>query len=137
MLFDTFSSGKTLAECQQHRAAATTHSNACITLSGALVANLTLLAFQRKDPNFLEYVITNEEAKDKFSITDNGLLHTKVLPKKLCHSKKYKSGSDCTTLPQSFILHHLHVFLHKYVKQIAENKPGLDPLTFHEYNLQP
>ena len=45
---------------------------------GALVANLTILAFQRKDPNFLEYVITNEEAKDKFSISDTGLLHTKV-----------------------------------------------------------
>ncbi len=47
-------------------------------LTGALVANLTILAFQRKDPNFLEYVITNEEAKDKFSISDTGLLHTKV-----------------------------------------------------------
>ena len=47
-------------------------------LLGALVANLTILAFQRKDPNFLEYVITNEEAKDKFSISDTGLLHTKV-----------------------------------------------------------
>ena len=48
------------------------------SLAGALVANLTILAFQRKDPNFLEYVITNEEAKDKFSISDTGLLHTKV-----------------------------------------------------------
>jgi hypothetical protein len=47
-------------------------------LTGALVANLTILAFQRKDPNFLEYVITNEEAKDKFSISDTGLLHTKI-----------------------------------------------------------
>ena len=46
---------------------------------GMLVANLTLLEFQsRGDPTFLEYVITSEDAKDKFTITDNGLLYTKV-----------------------------------------------------------
>ena len=46
---------------------------------GVLVANLTLLEFQsRGDPSFLEYLITNPEAKDKFTITDNGLLYTKV-----------------------------------------------------------
>ena len=46
---------------------------------GILVANLTLLEFQsRGDPTFLEYLITNEDAKDKFTITDNGLLYTKV-----------------------------------------------------------
>ena len=44
-----------------------------------LVANLTLLEFQsRGDPKFKEYIITSEDAKDKFTITDNGLLYTKV-----------------------------------------------------------
>ena len=46
---------------------------------GMLVANLTLLEFQsRGDPTFLEYVITSEDAKEKFTITDNGLLYTKI-----------------------------------------------------------
>ena len=46
---------------------------------GILVANLTLLEFQsRGDPTFLEYLITSEDSKDKFTITDNGLLYTKV-----------------------------------------------------------
>ena len=46
---------------------------------GVLVANLTLLEFQsRGEPSFLEYLITNDGAKDKFTITDNGLLYTKV-----------------------------------------------------------
>lgn len=54
------------------------------------MANLTILAFQRKDPNFLEYVITNEEAKEKFTITDTGLLHTKA-----------SSGSTRNLVPKS------------------------------------
>ena len=46
---------------------------------GVLVANLTLLEFQsRGDPTFFEYVITSEDSKEKFTITDNGLLYTKV-----------------------------------------------------------
>ena len=46
---------------------------------GVLVANLTLLEFQsRGDPTFLEYVITSDDAKEKFTITDNGLLYTKI-----------------------------------------------------------
>ena len=46
---------------------------------GVLVANLTLLEFQsRGDPKFVEYIITSDDAKDKFTITDNGLLYTKV-----------------------------------------------------------
>ena len=66
---------------------------------GALVANLTILAFQRKDPNFLEYVITNEEAKDKFSISDTGLLHTKVKKTSLCpdySNEQLKSKASVT-----------------------------------------
>jgi protocadherin Fat 4 len=46
---------------------------------GVLVANLTLLEFQsRGETAFLEYIITSSDAKDKFTITDNGLLYTKI-----------------------------------------------------------
>ena len=47
---------------------------------GALVANLTILQGQQQigDPGFVEYIITNNEANEKFTISENGLLHTKV-----------------------------------------------------------
>ena len=46
---------------------------------GALVANLTILQRQRQDdPGFIEYIITNNEANAKFTISESGLLHTKV-----------------------------------------------------------
>ena len=48
-------------------------------LEGALVANLTILERKsQNDPGFIEYIITNAEAKDKFTISETGLLHTKV-----------------------------------------------------------
>ena len=44
-----------------------------------MVANLTILQRQRQgDPGFVEYIITNAEANEKFTISENGLLHTKV-----------------------------------------------------------
>ena len=51
----------------------------CFLNLGALVANLTILQRQRQgDPGFVEYIITNAEANEKFTISENGLLHTKV-----------------------------------------------------------
>ena len=43
------------------------------------MANLTILQRRRQgDPEFVEYIITNAEANEKFMISENGLLHTKV-----------------------------------------------------------
>ena len=43
------------------------------------MANLTILHKQRQeDPGFIEYIITNSEANEKFTISETGLLHTKV-----------------------------------------------------------
>ena len=48
-------------------------------LEGALVANLSRMEFLNAKNGFKEYFITDdEEAKEKFSITDTGLLYTKV-----------------------------------------------------------
>ena len=53
--------------------------NFYFVIVGALVANLTILKKQQQeDPGFVEYIITNSEANDKFTISDTGLLHTKV-----------------------------------------------------------
>ena len=47
--------------------------------AGALVANLTLLQRQRQsEPGFIEYIIIDKNAAEKFTISENGLLHTKV-----------------------------------------------------------
>ena len=44
-----------------------------------MVANLTLLQRQRQsEPGFIEYIIIDKNAAEKFTISENGLLHTKV-----------------------------------------------------------